>query len=254
MNRARIHEQQSPEVSRLIPSISHDLKEPLRALRCHAELLAEKLKSGSDPEITSLLTYITDAAERLQRMVDDATAFALVEASLAERRRVDMEEALLFALANLEACIAERKAVITADPMPNALANFEALARVFQNLIANGIKYSKKRPRIHVGCVKRGAECTLSVADHGIGIDPEYYEMVFQPFKRLHSHKEYPGTGLGLAICRRVVESNGGRIWVESTPGEGSTFYFTVPAARGATSAGFDRRGAGMRHGPVKST
>ncbi len=253
MNRARVHEQPDTEFSGLIPSISHDLKEPLRALRCHTELLAEKLKKDPDPQIGSSLAYIIDAAERLQRLVDDATAFALMEASAAERSRVNMEEALQFALSNLQTSIAERKAVITADPMPNAVANFEALARVFQNLIANGIKYSKRRPRIHVGCVKRGAECTVSVADHGIGIDPEYHQTVFLPFKRLHSQKKYQGTGLGLAICRRVVESHGGRIWVESTPGAGSTFYFTVPAARGATSAGFERRGAGMRQGRATS-
>jgi light-regulated signal transduction histidine kinase (bacteriophytochrome) len=248
MNRARVYEPQSPELSRLIPSISHDLKEPLRTLRCHTELLAAKLKQDPDPEVGTLLTYIREAAERLQRLVDDATAFALAETPRAERGRVNMEEALHFALSNLQTSIAERKAMITADPMPAAVANFEALARIFQNLIGNSIKYSKKRPRIHVGCVKRGAECTVSVEDHGIGIDPEFHEMVFQPFKRLHSQKKYPGTGLGLAICRRVIESYGGRIWVESAPGEGSTFYFTIPAARGATSSEFERRGAGMRH------
>ncbi len=253
MNHARNHEKHRPEISRFIPSIAHDLKEPLRTLRCHTELLAEKLKQSPDPQVGSLLTYITDAAERLQQLVEDATAFALAEDSWAERSRVDMEEALHFALSNLQNFIAQRKAVITSDPMPNSVANFAALARVFQNLIANAIKYSKKQPRIHVGCVKRGAECTVSVADRGIGIEPEHHETIFLPFRRLHSRKKYPGTGLGLAICRQVVESHGGRIWVESMPGVGSTFYFTIPAARGAMPAGLERRGTGARDGRATS-
>lgn len=237
------------DLARFIPSISHDLKEPLRTIRCFTELLAEKLEHNRDQQTARLLTNIVDAAQRMQMLVDDATAFAMVEASAADRSRVEMNDALKFALSNLENAIAQRKAVITADPLPSAVANLGALSRVFQNLIANGIKYSNRQPRIHVGCEKRGAQCVVSVGDHGIGIDPEYRETIFQPFRRLHTQKKYPGTGLGLAICRRVIESHGGKIWVESEPGVGSTFYFTLPTARGAASARYHDRTNGMRPG-----
>jgi chemotaxis family two-component system sensor kinase Cph1 len=235
-------------LSKFIPSISHDLKEPLRTIRCYTELLAQKLGVNGDRQIVQLLAYVTEAADRMQVLVDDAMAFALAETSAAERSRVEMSEALRFALSNLETSIAQRNAVITADPLPSAVANFSALSRVFQNLIANGIKYSKKQPRIHIGCVKRPAEWTVSVADNGIGIKPAHRESVFLPFKRLHPQTKYPGSGLGLAICRRVVESHGGRIWVESEPGAGSIFYFTIPIARSAASTGM-RDGAETRDG-----
>lgn len=215
-----------------VATISHDLKEPLRTIHCFAELLAQKSEPTGDNATDGCLTRIKDAANRMQTLIDDALTFTLADGSGTERTQVDAGAVLQFALSNLEGAIAQADAAICSDRLPVVSANFGALAQVFQNLISNAIKYrTDEKPRIHVGCTRVGTCWVFSVADNGIGIKPEYYEQVFVPLRRLHSQQWCPGTGLGLAICRRIIGSHGGRIWLRSKFGVGSTFYFTIPAS-----------------------
>jgi light-regulated signal transduction histidine kinase (bacteriophytochrome) len=133
-------------------------------------------------------------------------------------------------LSNLELFIKQNKATVTHDTLPEVMADSTQLAQVFQNLIINGIKFhGEEAPRIHISAEKKSSEWIFSVKDNGIGIDPQNSEKIFEVFKRLHKKEEYPGTGIGLAICKKIVERHGGRIWVESELGKGSTFYFTLP-------------------------
>jgi light-regulated signal transduction histidine kinase (bacteriophytochrome) len=157
----------------------------------------------------------------------------VTEAGGEELTRTDSAESLQLAISNLQSSIEGSGAVITSDPLPVVLSVPVLLTQVFQNLIANAIKYAKETesPRIHASATLTGAECTFAVADNGIGIDAQYHELVFGVFKRLHA--DGTGTGIGLAICKAAVERWGGRIWVDSRLGEGATFRFTVPSRKG---------------------
>ena len=133
-------------------------------------------------------------------------------------------------LSNLKVIIKENKATVSHDPLPEVMADSTQLVQVFQNLILNGIKFhSEEAPKIHISAEKKANEWIFSVQDNGIGIDPQYSKRIFEIFKRLHTREKYSGTGIGLAICKKIVERHGGRIWVESELGKGSTFYFTLP-------------------------
>jgi len=168
----------------------------------------------------------------MRALIDDALLFVLADGG-SDRSEVDIGEVLRFATANLETAIEDAGVTITNDPLPVVRANFGALARVFQNLISNAIKYHSQLPlQIHVGCEggdpKNG--WIFSVADNGMGIDSKYGEQIFEPLKRLHGQQDYPGTGLGLAICRRIIELHGGEIWLKSEERQGSTFCFSLPS------------------------
>ena len=134
------------------------------------------------------------------------------------------------ALADLRAAIAESQAVVTHDPLPTVMADPFQMGQVFQNLIGNAIKYrGSRKPEVHIRAEQRDGEWRFSVRDNGIGIAPQHHERIFGVFQRLHTREEYPGTGIGLALCEKIVERHGGRIWVESQPGKGSTFFLTLP-------------------------
>ena len=146
---------------------------------------------------------------------------------------VPAEAALAEALANLQLAVKESQAVVTQDPMPTVRGDPSQIARLFQNLIGNALKFrGDSPPRVHVGVTRLNDGWQFAVRDNGIGIAPEFFDRIFVIFQRLHTQKQYPGTGLGLAICKRIVERHGGRIWVESAPGRGTTFHFTLPAAQ----------------------
>lgn len=147
--------------------------------------------------------------------------------------RINLEAVLLQVLVNLRVPIEESCAVVTHDPLPTVLADAAQMNMLFQNLIENAIKFRKEKPLVNISVEKKGNEWVFSVRDNGIGIAPEYVEQIFIIFQRLHSREAYPGTGIGLAICKKIVERHGGRIWVDSELGKGSTFYFTVPERRG---------------------
>jgi light-regulated signal transduction histidine kinase (bacteriophytochrome) len=168
----------------------------------------------------------------MQRLIQDLLAYSRVGTRGRERKAVDMGRALERAKANLQAAIQETHATVTGGPLPAVLADETQLTQLFQNLVGNALKFhGESPPRVEVTGEVRGAEAHFSVRDWGIGIDPQYFDRIFVIFQRLHGKEEYPGTGIGLAICKKIVERHGGRIGVESRPGEGTRFWFTLPAA-----------------------
>jgi signal transduction histidine kinase len=210
---------------------SHDLQEPLRMVAAYTQLLAERYQGKLDENADKYIHYAIDGATRMQRLVQDLLAFSRVGRSGAARRQVDCNTVLATALQNLQASIEENGARIETRPLPVVPADPSQLLQVFQNLIANGIKFrGAEPPHIRIGAEQSGREWHFSVADNGIGIASEHAELVFVIFKRLHTRNEYPGNGIGLSICKKIVEQLGGRIWVESIQGQGSTFHFTLPA------------------------
>jgi light-regulated signal transduction histidine kinase (bacteriophytochrome) len=171
-----------------------------------------------------------DGSNRMKTLINDLLAYSRVGTRGKEFALTDCEEVLERVLSNLEVSIAESQGKVTHDPLPSVIADDVQLESLFQNLIGNAIKFhGKKPPRIHVGIKKDEKNWVFSVSDNGIGIDPQYFERIFIIFQRLHNRQEYPGTGIGLAISKRIVERHGGRLWIESQPGRGSTFYFTLP-------------------------
>ena len=216
-------------------SASHDLQEPLRMVSTYSELLKREFASKLGPTGEEYLGYTVQGALRMEQLLRDLRAYTLASAAGKEPEGdVDAGESLGRALAGLEAAIKESGATITRTELPHVRVHEFQMEQLFQNLIGNAIRYrSGDPPRIHVGATRKGRDWIFSVEDNGIGIDPRYKEQVFELFKRLHSFTEYPGTGMGLAICQRIVERAGGRIWVESEPGRGSTFYFTIPCRDG---------------------
>jgi light-regulated signal transduction histidine kinase (bacteriophytochrome) len=215
-------------------SASHDLQEPIRNISIYSEILARRYARALDAKGMEHLSFIAEGARRMEMLVKDLLAYA--QSANLEEAPPDMANtgaALERALSNLSLAIGESKAEVTCGKLPDVRVPGLQLEHLFQNLIENAIKYRREDepPRIQI-TVKRDSEHWLfSVSDNGIGIPPEYKERVFGMFKRLHGNEKYSGTGIGLAICQKVVERNGGRIWVESEgPGLGSTFHFTLPA------------------------
>ena len=170
------------------------------------------------------------ALSRMQILINDLLEFSRVTTRAEEPKPTDSEYLLNQVLSSLELYVKENKATVSHGPLPKVMTDSTQLAQVFQNLIINGIKFhSEEAPQIRISAEKKASEWVFSVQDNGIGIDPQYSERIFEVFKRLHSKEEYPGTGIGLAVCKKIVERHGGRIWVESELGKGSTFYFTLP-------------------------
>ena len=210
---------------------SHDLQEPLRMVSSYVQLLAKRYQGKLDGDADDFISYAADGAMRMQRLINDLLAYSRVGTRGKNFEAISVEEVLRQALENLHLSIQEKRAVVTHDPLPAAYGDAGQLTQVFQNLIDNAMKFCRKEvPEVHVSARIEGGECICLVKDNGIGIAPEFLNKLFLLFQRLHTRKEYPGTGLGLAICKRIVERHGGRIWVESKPGEGSTFYFRIPA------------------------
>ena len=210
---------------------SHDLQEPLRMVAAYTQLLAERYQGKLDENADKYIHYAVDGATRMQRLVQDLLAFSRVGRSGAERRKVDCNSVLATALQNLQAAIEESGARIEAGPLPSVLGDASQLLQVFQNLVGNAIKFRGAEPLlIRINAEKSGREWWFSFADNGIGIASEHAELIFVIFKRLHTREEYAGNGIGLSICKKIVEQLGGRIWVESIPGQGATFRFTLPA------------------------
>jgi signal transduction histidine kinase len=212
---------------------SHDLQEPLRMVATYTQLLAERYQGQLDADAEKYIHYAVDGATRMQTLVQDLLAFSRVGRQGASPGSTDCNEAVETAVRNLQSCLAETGAQVQWDHLPVIFADGALLLQVFQNLIGNAIKFrGTDPPQIRISAVKRSQEWEFVIADNGIGIDPEYSEVIFVIFKRLHTRAEYPGSGIGLAICKKIIERQGGRIWVESQPGQGSTFKFTLPAKR----------------------
>ena len=213
---------------------SHDLQEPLRMVASYTQLLARRYDARLDNDAREFMSYIVDGATRMKQLIEDLLAYSRVGTKSQDFKPVPAEAALGRALFNLRAAIEEAGAAVTHDPLPIVHADESQLAQLLQNLIGNALKFrSDSVPRIHVAVAEKEHEWQFEVRDNGIGIERQYFERIFMVFQRLHNKGEYPGTGIGLAICKKVVERHGGRIWVESRPGEGSSFHFTLPKARG---------------------
>jgi PAS domain S-box-containing protein len=209
---------------------SHDLQEPLRAVAGMVQLLQRRYQGQLDERADEYIGHAVDAAGRMQTLINDLLAFSRVGRRNNPIEPVEAKICLNVALKNLDAAVRETNAVITADALPTVHADSTQLIQLFQNLIANGIKFRRrKEPQVHISAKKGEEAWQFSVRDNGIGIEPQYFERIFLVFQRLHTRREYPGTGIGLAICKKIVERHGGSIWVESQPGMGSTFYFTLP-------------------------
>ena len=210
---------------------SHDLQEPLRMVSSYTQLLGKRYKDRLDEDANEFIEYAVDGANRMQRLINDLLAYSRVSTRGAAIESADSHAALGEAITGLAAAIDENHAVISNDDLPTVRADKSQLVQMFQNLIGNAIKFrGDEPPRVHVSAVKEGHEWVFSVRDNGIGIATEHQERIFTIFQRLHVRGKYPGTGIGLAICKRVVTRHGGRIWVESEPAKGSTFYFTLRA------------------------
>jgi signal transduction histidine kinase len=216
---------------------SHDLQEPLRMMSSYASLLERRYKSRLDKDADEFIGYIVDGASRMQALINDLLAFSRLGRTEAVRAVVDLNTVLAAVKEGLAAAISECGAVITNDTLPTVYGNESHFTQLFLNLIGNAIKFrGLQEPRIHIGVEQYPGEVVISVRDNGIGIEPQYFEKIFLIFQRLHARSKYPGTGIGLAICKKIVENNGGRLWVESQAGDGARFCFTI-AAKGVKDA-----------------
>ncbi len=209
---------------------SHDLQEPLRTISGFSELFAEIYQDKIDQEANEYLTFILQATGRMKKLINDLLHFSRLSTEKGFIKEVNVAAVLQRATDNLHTLIDENKAVITHDLLPNIFVNETLLLQVFQNLISNAIKYrSDAQPKIHITAKYKKKSWVFGVQDNGIGISRKYYDRIFIIFQRLHTSDKYSGTGIGLAICKKIIEKYGGRIWVASEEGKGSTFYFTIP-------------------------
>jgi PAS domain S-box-containing protein len=229
-NRTEELRQSNGDLEQFAYAASHDLQEPLRTVASYVQLLSRRYQGKLDRDADDFIAYAVDGVTRMKHLIQDLLLYSRLTTRGEPPQATDCEEVLDRALANLRAAIEEAGAEVTHDPLPEVVADSSQLVRVFQNLIGNAIKFrGEQRARVHVGAERRDGDWLLSFRDNGIGIDPKYGDRVFAIFQRLHDRERYPGTGIGLAICRKVVERHGGRIWFESEPGQGSTFYVSLP-------------------------
>jgi light-regulated signal transduction histidine kinase (bacteriophytochrome) len=208
---------------------SHDLQEPLRTITSFIQLLAKRYQGKLDNDADEFIGFVTDGAQRMQRLINDLLAYSRVESKGRPFVQFDCGTVLQHALANLRHAIDECNATITHDDLPAICGDETQILQLFQNLIGNAIKFrAPAPPLIHIGLIDRPGEWEISVKDNGIGIDPKFFDRIFEIFHRLHSREQYAGTGIGLAVCKKIVERHGGRIRVDSAPGQGTTFSFTI--------------------------
>jgi PAS domain S-box-containing protein len=211
---------------------SHDLQEPLRMVASYVQLLERRYKDKLDDNARDFIGFAVEGVTRMRRLIEDLLAYSRVGTRGRSPAPVEVGTVVATAEKNLESAIAESGAEISRDDLPQVLADEGQLAQVFQNLIGNAIKFRREDPpRVHVGARREGNDWIFWVRDNGIGIESEYFDRIFVIFQRLNPREIYPGTGIGLAITKKIVERHGGRIWVESKPGEGSTISFSIPAA-----------------------
>ncbi len=237
-------ERSNQDLEQFAYAASHDLQEPLRMISSYLQLLERRYGGELDEAADEFIGYAVDGAKRMRGLIDSLLVYSRVGRSDDPVEKVDCERVLGRALANLRRTIEERGAQITHDPLPEVTALEGQLVQLLQNLISNGIKFCETDPpEVHVSAQREDDHWVFAVRDNGLGIDPEFAERIFGVFQRLHKRDVYPGTGIGLAICKRIVKRHNGRIWVESRPGEGATFSFTIPDPKRGVPDGFAGRG-----------
>ena len=196
----------------------------------YLQLLRKRYKGKLDKDADDFIDYATDGTYRMKRLIEDLLKYSRAGRPLVSATPMHSEDALREALGNLKAALEESHAQVTWDALPRVSAERVQLAQLFQNLVGNAIKYrGGRKPEIHVSATSSETGWVFSVADNGIGIDPKYFDRIFQIFQRLHGRGEYEGTGIGLAVCKRILQQQGGRIWLDSKPGDGSVFHFSLP-------------------------
>jgi light-regulated signal transduction histidine kinase (bacteriophytochrome) len=224
-------ERSNRELEQFAYVASHDLQEPLRMVSNYTQLLARRYKDQLDTDANEFIDFAVDGAKRMQDLIHDLLEYARVGTRGKEFKPTPLGLVVADALANLSNAIDEAKAEVVINDLPTLSCDATQLAQVCQNLLANAIKFHRpgQTPVVRVSAHRGEGAWAVAVADNGIGIDPKYFERIFQMFQRLHGRSEYPGTGIGLALCRKIVERHGGTIRVESAPGQGTTFIFTIP-------------------------
>ncbi len=229
------------ELEQFASVASHDLQEPLRMVASATQLLARDYKDKLTPDMAEWLAYARDGAKRMQVLINALLDYARLNLRKEPFQTVGCQRACELALANLKVPLDESGGSVEVESLPCVMGNEAQLVRLFQNLLANAIKFRGPQPlRVHVSATHLEDHWHFTVRDNGIGIDPKQFHRLFVLFQRLHPTAEYPGTGLGLAICKKIVEQHGGRIWVDSAPGQGAAFHFTLPlpASGDATRSG----------------
>jgi PAS domain S-box-containing protein len=217
---------------------SHDLQEPLRMVTSYLQLLEKRYTDQLDAQANEFIGFAVDGAKRMSVLIHDLLAYSRIGTRKAAIAPVDMAVPVRLALENLKIAVAEKGADISVDAMPTIDGDAKQMTQLFQNLIGNALKFCTVAPaRIQVSARRGDGEWIFSVADNGIGIEPQYRERIFVIFQRLHTREQYPGTGIGLAICKKIVEGRGGRIWVDSEYGKGATFSFSIPDLNGGRTA-----------------
>jgi PAS domain S-box-containing protein len=223
-------ERSNKELEQFAFVASHDLQEPLRMVSSYTQLLAERYEGQLDEKAKKYITYAVDGAVRMQQLINDLLIYSRASTRGKPLETADSHALLGEAIRNLGSAIDESQAIVTTEDLPTVLVDPAQLVLVFQNLLSNAIKFRGENfPRVHVSARDGGREWVFAVSDNGIGIDRDYADRIFVIFQRLHTCVEYPGTGIGLAVCKRIVERHGGRIWFESEPGKGSSFFFSLP-------------------------
>jgi PAS domain S-box-containing protein len=214
---------------------SHDLQEPLRMVSNYLQLLEDRYRDELDDDAEEFIDFAVEGADRMREMIDDLLTYSRIERHGDPLEPVDAESVVDRVLENLQFRTEEVDAEIAVGSLPTVVGDERLLEQLFQNLVSNALKYrGEGPPHIEIDAARHGdGKWLFRVADDGIGIEPEYTDRIFEVFKRLHTHREYPGTGIGLTLCKRIADRHDGEIWVESTPGEGSTFYVTLPAVEG---------------------
>ena len=223
-------ERTNRELERFATVASHDLQEPLRKIAAFSSLIKRRYADRLDADGVRNLEFLVDAAHRMQRLIDDLLSYSRLASQAIELEPTSLGMALDQALERVEAAIEDSGAVIHRDSLPTVQADPTLLIQILQNLVGNAVKYrGRNRPEIWVTAEPQDEHWRISVRDNGIGLDTRFADKIFAPFQRLHSREDYQGTGIGLAIVRQAVERMDGQVWVDSKPGEGATFSFTLP-------------------------
>jgi len=230
-DKARELERSNAELAQFAYVASHDLQEPLRTVQSYLQLIRRRYSENLDDDANEFIDFAVEGAQRMRKLINDLLIYARVSSRAEPHKQTDLAEVVDDVVASLEAAISEGGGTVTRGELPQLPADAGQMRQLFQNLLSNALKFCRDRtPDVRVEAERQGSKWVLSVSDNGIGIHPDYTDKVFEIFKRLHSKEKYSGTGIGLAICKKIAERHGGQIWVESTPGVGSTFHIELKA------------------------